>query len=250
MSRSTCLLTLPRCGSEILQHHLECSRNLQWAGEFLTIYGRQTATHIGASGTFIKDWTLNNADNNEGMNKFFSNEFNKRINILEDHRIQYKPLIVKSFVNTYMYGWASLERVCDLFDIVILSRRDKWRSILSLFICKETSIWHETDVSKIQDAKNVINSTKITVDEQEFFKQIQTHNFLTVLQNNIHKFQKDAVSVYYEDYAANPIADLDRIFNNSNPVTTIAVNRLIDDHESHFENITRLKELYNKYIIE
>jgi hypothetical protein len=252
MRRSTCLLTLPRSGSEVLLHHLECSRNLQWAGEFLTLdtVDYPQAVKVSDTGIFLKDWKTVPTPSSIPQIEFIPAEFNRRLEILENYRKTSGPLVVKSFVGTYMQGLVSLEQVCDLFDIVILSRKDKWRSILSYFICRHTGIWHETDSEKIQDAKQVINETRIVVDEGKFFRQVQSQNFLTLLQRNIHKLQKNAISLYYENFSNDPITDLNRIFINEQSANTVIVSKLIDNHESLIVNADRLREIYDKFILE
>lgn len=251
MSRSTCLVTLPRSGSEVLLHYLAAARNLELGGEFLSLNTPDypVAKRVNTTGVFLSDWTISKISSTEPRESFVRKEFASRLDIVESHRYAHRPLVVKNFSNTFMYGYTPFDALCELFDIVILGRKNKFYSILSYFICRQTGIWHEGNLRLVAEKKAKISATKFTIDEAMFFRQVQVQNFHTHLQNNIQKFKKDAVSVYYEDFADDPINKLNHIFGHKIE-SGVMFNKLIDDHESHIENIDRLRDIYNKYILD
>ena len=104
MSRSTCLVTLPRSGSEILLHYLAAARNLELGGEFLCLNTPDypVAKRVNTTGVFLSDWTISKISSTEPREPFVRKEFASRLDIVESHRHAHRPLIVKNFSNTFI----------------------------------------------------------------------------------------------------------------------------------------------------
>lgn len=247
---------MPRCGTDLLQHYLQDTRSLNFAGEFLTFnnlkYDR--AEKIADTGNFTADHIIKEVSEFKydffDHQKFAEIENKRRLEFIHEYSQKWGPVVVKSFVNTFYHQRLFLEVICDNYDIVILSRRNKWLSILSYFICMETGIWHAYESEQqIQKSKEIINNIKLEINENLFYYQVMHQNFLTTLQMNIHQFNKDAISLYFEDFEDDPVTQLNTIFKTTMRNPMLNFNKLTKDHESKIINIDALRKIYNKYIL-
>jgi len=253
---STCLLTMPRSGSEIIMSYFSRLNNLESGGEFLHIHpSKLTQVDLNENELSfidrfkIKPIELKFSDKKE-VEKWMVVEWNKRLQIIENYESSTRPLIIKSFVDAYQFNPViSLSNVSSKFNIIVLSR-DSWKTLLSGFICQHLGVWHLDNEKLVNDIKIKLVDVKFEIDENYFFHRVQTNNFLKIVQNNIKNFNPNAISLRYEDFGDDPINKLNGIFNAEVSANTISqVHSFIENHEDHIQNIDKIKKIYDMYSI-
>lgn len=252
---STCLLTMPRSGSELIMNYVSELQNLESGGEFLMLVPTKLTEvkSVDNNSLFVDRYKLESSTtkflNRTEERQWMIEEWDKRISIIKKYETEVKPLIVKSFVDTYENPVISLEKICLDFNIIVL-HRDPWKTILSGLICEHLNVWHVFDKKSVDDVKSKLNGVKIKVNENYFFYQIMTHNFLKIVHNNIRKLNPTAISLRYEDFGDDPINKLNGIFNGEVSANAIShVHSFIENHEDHIQNIDKIKKIYDMYSI-
>ena len=246
---------MPRSGTTLLQHYLQDIRNLKFAGEFLTINVKPSllsAEQVADTGVFMDDYITKEVNiqlSQSVESTFRKEEFSRRIQYIQEFSKKHGPVVVKVFSSTFRFNPLLLDEITDLFDIVILSRKNSWLASLSSFICLETKTWHSWDPDEINKSKKIINESRFSVNEESFYYQVMQYNFLYTLQMNIKQFNSDAVSLYFEDYEADPVNKLNEIFDTTMKSPMLGLSKLIDDHESCIVNIESLRKIYNRYAL-
>jgi hypothetical protein len=247
---------MPRTGSEIVLNYFSNLRNLEKGNEFLML----VPTKLTEVKTVTNDSTFNDRFKLEPLvstnfaskveeRKWMIEEWNKRISIIKNYETEVNPLIIKSFADSYQNPIISLEKLSLDFNLIVL-RRDAWKTMLSGFICEHLGVWHVDNQESVNDVKSKLNGVKIEVNENYFFYQVMTHNFLKIVHSNIQKLDPTAISLQYEDFKDDPINKLNGIFNADVPNSTILhINRFIENHEDYISNVDKLKKIYDMYSI-
>ena len=246
---------MPRSGSEIIMNYVSELQNLESGGEFFRIHhSKLSQVDLEENGVaFIDRYKIKSIKLNFSKNEienWMVDEWNKRLQIIENYERSSSPLIIKSFVDTYQYNPViSLPNLSLKFNIIVLSR-DAWKTLLSGFICEKIGVWHLDEKQKVNDIKTKLRDIKFEINENSFFHRVHTHNFLKIVQNNIKNFNPNAISLRYEDFGDDPINKLNGIFNGEVSANAIShVHSFIENHEDHIQNIDKIKKIYDMYSI-
>ena len=243
MKKSTCIITMPRTGSELLINHLSTGLGLKNMGEFLcNSYRRTTQFNDGALSVIeqaeetltIPEWKI-----------FAKEDFDKRLEYLKSLK---KPFIVKFFVTpVYYQNYPNiLEKLHEEFNVIYLTRKNYMNAILSQYICERIGFWHAATASELAQARvkmEDLMENPIEFPETNFVIRLRDFNGLHLAIRNFSKMYPTTV-LYFEHFIENPIETLNAKFNMklSEPAVH-KTSKLIDSHESLFSNIQRLHEL-------
>ena len=178
--------------------------------------------------------------------EFTQQELHERLTVLQLH---HSPVIVKAFISSvfFLNKPVNLELLFDRFDVVVLRRKDSWKTALSAEICNTIKLWHTTH-DKLENVKNSLANFKFTVDEASFLHRLRALNALKIVHDNISAFGPRHRAIAYEDFADSPRERLNELLGYNVDHCDLPV-KFIDDHEAHVENIERLRELYNRYAL-
>ena len=253
MKKSTCIITLPRTGSYLLMNHISVSKDLEHIGEFLCQSRPHTFSAVPTTlnKNFRESYKLEPADIKDFLFydyfSFVRKDFHDRINIIDSYQ---KGIVVKAFVLSEYYKLfpTFIDILFDKFNVIILTRKNSFNSILSGFICRELNTWHVIEDEKLPIVKDKLSTLRFSISENHFIKAVQEFNMLNSLYNNAHLLYPDVISLCYEDFQNNPTLELnDLLGTNLLETDVIKLNKFIDDHESHIINIERIKQLYRLY---
>lgn len=161
-----------------------------------------------------------------------------------------RPVLVKAFVNhpNFRMKPAGLLQLADNMKLVVLRRKNAFKSLLSDQICQRIQTWHITNDDEYNSVKHRLSKLKFEIPEYHFIRTIQDANNLTLIDRSIAEFP-DAISLAFEDFSDNPVVKLNGIFGGSVSETPIPIRGFIDNHESHIINLERLKKLYRIFSI-
>ena len=252
--KSIILITEPRCGSELVMNHLANSTNFENTGEFLHFAFPKwitTATDISDIGSFSQRVKLIPIDlslhtGNE-VRKFVTNEFNNRIDKLMSIEHNF---ITKTFSSSYFYrqDFTNFERLFDKFTVILLLRKDTFKSVISNSICNKIQHWHVSKNASAEQIKEKLEFLRFNADEQEFINATKFFNQLRILAYNMSAIDKEVKIIYFEDFEDNPTTQLNKLLNTDVDISIPLKNaKFIDDHEKYIINIDRLRYLHNKY---
>lgn len=256
-TKSYCLLTLPRTGSELVMSFLSQSKLLNNVGEFLNIDSdlyKQVAKKKSDTGVFLDDYYIEK--NFEKVDyqdycQFIENEFKNRCDMLQSYETSNGPIVVKAFTNALLFEpFYSLKYLIENFNLVILSRRDILKAVLSGFICEKIKFWHGQTKQDFDLARQQLNDLKFTISAHRFYRQLIEHNNLMQLQATLfNKFPERVVPLVYEDFSGDPVNILNKVFNSESEVELIQ-RPFIEEHESHILNIDELTDIFNLYTVQ
>jgi hypothetical protein len=245
---------MPRSGSELLMHHLAAARNLDYGGEFLcqTFSNPMHVVRNVDRILFKESYSLAPIDKEislDDFRDFVEQDFKERIGIINSFE---RGVIVKAFTSSQYYKLFPifLDQIFSEFDVIVLTRKDSYKNILSGFICKELNTWHVHNDAELVNVKEKLHNLRFNISENLFIREIQEINLLNTLYKNVKSCYNDVVTLQYEDFKDNPTAKLNDIFNTDVDVNKVfKLSKFIDDHESHIINIDRIKKLYRLYIV-
>jgi hypothetical protein len=251
-----CLIGMPRTGSELVMHHLESALKLEYGGEFLyqplTKSTRLIPLNIKNS-SFLNSFTSVKFDGSDfkikDHAKFLLEDFWTRIKIIQNHP---NPVIIKTFVSSqhYKYYPTLLNYVFENFNTVLLQRKNIFQSALSGFICRAINTWHVFDINDFTQTQIKLQSTKITVDPNTFISEILELNKLSIMMHNIEKIYPDCKKLWFEDFADNPIDNLNCFFKTDLKNLPVTLHKFIDNYQDHITNFHELQNLYKLYQID
>lgn len=253
-TKSYCILSMPRTGSEVLMNFLQQSKLLIQTGEFLNFgstYTKQVAKKVGGSGIFSSDYIIEEdptvLDGEQNL-EFIRGEFSNRTRLLQEYEEQFGPVVFKIFVNCLNYEpHYSLQYILENYNVIVLSRRDIFSAILSGFICERVNFWHGTQQEEFDTAKEKLNTLKFHIPPHLFYNQLVNYNRLVSLQAALfNKFPSRVTPLIYEDFSGDPGYMLNKFFGSASEVH-FAQQKWITDHGSHISNLDELCSLYNIY---
>ena len=253
--KSTCIITLPRTGSELLMHHLSAAYDLQNGGEFLCQNGFNPKQLIKkeSSPTFRDNFDLVPVDINLFSNKefreFIKKDFKERLDLIRDHE---KGVVVKTFIYSQYYKHfpSLVDQLLTEFNVVVLTRRDSYKSLLSSFICEQLGTWHVTDDDQLKIIKEKFSTLRFSISEDTFIKLIHDTNALTILHRNITGIDSSVRTLYFEDFADNVTDRLNILLGTDVKLHQVPkLNKFISNHEMPITNIDKIRKLYKLYSI-
>lgn len=255
IKKSTCIITLPRTGSELLMHHIAAAYRLENGGEFLCQNGfnpkrlvkRESADTFGDSFNLIP-FDNTNLSTSE-FKEFVKKDFNERLDLIRNYGT---GVVIKTFTYSqyYKYFPSFIDRILEEFNVVILTRRDSYKNILSSLICEQLKVWHVLDEDRLRETEEHFSTLRFSISEDVFIKLVQDNNILNILHRNISKVDSSVRTLCFEDFA-----DTDNLTGNLNlllgtnvkPNEVPKLNKFISDHEAPIINIDKIRSLYKLY---
>jgi len=245
---------MPRSGSELLMHHLSAACDLDYGGKFLCqTFSNPMHVVRNVDRILFKELyslvPINKRMSLDDFKDFVEQDFKERINIASSFE---RGVIGKAFTSSQYYKLfpVFLDRIFSEFNVIVLTRKDSYKNILSGFICKELNTWHVHNDVELANVKEKLHNLRFNISENVFIREIQEINSLNTLYKNVKSCYNDVVTLQYEDFKNNPTAELNSIFNTNIDVNKVfKLRKFIDDHESHIINIERIKQLYRLYSV-
>lgn len=242
MKKSTCIVTMPRTGSELLINHLAPGLGLKNIDEFLCNSVRATTRHD-------KDFNIVQIDSSkftlQNMIDFSIKDLDSRLEAIRNA----EPIVMKFFVSSSYFRYVPniIEKMHEDMNLIFLSRRSFMKSILSQYICEQIRIWHVKNPKEVENTKEVLENFRanpIEFPEDQFIARLREFNVLHILMNSFVKNNFDCQTIFYEDYAEDTTRILNAKFNmNLKPNQVGQTFGFIEGHEEFFSNIERLKVL-------
>lgn len=253
MKRNICVLTQPRTGSELLMGCLAKGLGLESIGEFLTqSQPFKKIVDNGISDKFAETYTFRDEDINKAPLSQYrvlaGLDFDRRLRLIKRYN---KPVIVKTFTANPFFKCHldRFEYLTEQMDVIVLTREDKFKSILSAFICEHIRTWHVTNEEDYRSVKERVADVRFEVPEDLFVKLVIDHNLLTMFYKNADKYS-NVSRILYEDFADDPVRKLNERFSMNLESLPTPIKGFIDNHESHIVNLDRLRQLYRMYSVE
>jgi len=252
--KSTCIITLPRTGSELLMDHIAVAHGLENGGEFLcqNIFN-PTRLNVRELGTTFRDsFDLipfgNTRPSTIVFKEFIKKDFNERLNLIRNYK---SGVVVKTVIYSdyYKYFPSFIDRILEEFNVVVLTRQDSYKCILSGLICEQLKVWHVSE-NGLQETKERFSALRFSVSEDAFIRLVQDNNILNIFHRNISKVDSSVRTLCFEDFAVNgnPTDNLNLLLGTS--VKSYEVpkrNKFIADHEAPIINIDKIRSLYKLY---
>jgi hypothetical protein len=245
---------MPRTGSTLLQEYLAAALGVQNAGEFFALskVRIRQVTRASDTGIFTQDYPLvdypdiKNISEQDYRDLAYA-ECQRRLQFISDFERRHGGIIFKVFASRFMRdSRIDLGYFTSNFNMVVLYRQDVFRSIISEFVCMHLNTWHEFDRSKVGLLRERASQVRIHIDENQFMQKLKEHIYLSMIARNIHDYCPHASIIRYEDFETDSVSRLNGMFGFNQPFEPV-VNKFIDDHESHVENVDRLRALYSMF---
>jgi hypothetical protein len=245
---------MPRTGSTLLQEYLATALGVQNAGEFFALskVRIRRAHQVSDTGYFPHDYQLTDYLDVKNISEYYYvnldyDECQKRLAMIRDFESRHSGIVFKVFASRFMRDTRiDLKYFADNFNMVVLYRQNVFNSIISEFVCASLDTWHEFDKSKVPDLIERVSGVKIHIDENQFMKKLKEHIYLSMIARNINSYCDHARVLRFEDFDTDSVNNLNRIFNANLEYEPI-VNKFIEEHEHHVENIDRLRTLYDMF---
>jgi len=253
--KSTCIITLPRTGSELLMYHLSAAYKLENGGEFLCQNGFNPKQLIKkeSGNTFRDSFDLAPLDisglTTAEFREFVKKDFNERLDLIRNYK---NGVVVKTFTYSqyYKYFPSSIDRILEEFNVVILTRRNSYKSLLSSFICEQLGVWHVLDADELKRIEDRFLTLRFSISEDVFIKLVQDTNILNTLHRNISRIDSSVRTLYFDDFADNLTDNLNLLLGtNVKSHEVPKLNKFISDHEAPIINIDKIRSLYKLYTI-